>query len=68
MSDVKVRLSGLPDDVERLCQALRESGDQGRYQVVVLEESEDYANRGKSLFVRRYVTVEVREGEDALSA
>lgn len=47
---VKVRLMGLPVDVERTTQALRNT-------LRVVEESPDYPNRGRSAFVRRYLTV-----------
>ena len=47
---VKLRVSGLPEDVEKLCLALRTL-------MYVLEESDDYPNRGKSQFVRRYLVV-----------
>lgn len=53
---IKLRLNGLPDDVEALNQVLRDSD-----QVIVLDESDDYANRGKSLLVRRYVTVKLKQ-------
>ena len=46
-SEVKIRLTGLPEDVEKIATALR---------AVALEESKDYANRD-SKFVRRYLTV-----------
>jgi len=49
---VKVRLEGLPADVETLAHLLRETG-------CVVEESPDYPNRGASKFVRRYVTVKL---------
>ena len=47
---VKLRISGLPEDVEKLCLALRTLMN-------VLEESDDYPNRGNSQFVRRYLVV-----------
>lgn len=48
-SEVKIRLTGLPEDVEKIAAALRS---------VALEESRDYANRN-SKFVRRYLTVKL---------
>lgn len=47
---VKIRIQGLPDDVAKTAVALRAL-------MHVLEESNDYANRGTSEFVRRYLTV-----------
>jgi len=47
---VKVRLEGLPADVETFACLLRETN-------CVVEESPDYPNRGTSKFVRRYITV-----------
>lgn len=46
---VKIRLQGLPEDVEKTAVALRAL-------MRVLEESADYQNRN-SEFVRRYLTV-----------
>jgi len=51
-SEVKIRLQGLPLDVEQIAEELR------RY-MTVLEESDNYPNRGDSRFVRRYMTVRV---------
>jgi hypothetical protein len=49
---VKMRLEGLPQDVETIAVLLRETG-------CVVEESKDYPNRGASKFVRRYITVKL---------
>jgi hypothetical protein len=49
---VKMRLEGLPKDVETIAKLLRETG-------CVVEESADYPNRGASKFVRRYVAVKL---------
>ncbi len=49
MGQVKIRLTGLPEDVEAVAELLRQKA-------VVLEESGDYRNR-KSEFVHRYLTV-----------
>ena len=56
MSDrINLRIVGLPEQVERLAQLLRDLDE-----TIVLEESEDYPNRGKSMFVRRYITIDVK--------
>lgn len=47
---VKLRLMGLPADVEKTAIALQ-------MLMNVLEESDDVPNRGRSQFVRRYLTV-----------
>jgi hypothetical protein len=49
---VKMRLEGLPQDVETVADLLRKTG-------CVVEESRDYANRGKSQLVRRYITIKL---------
>ncbi len=49
---IKIRIEGLPADVETFASLLRETG-------CVVEESPDYPNRGASKFVRRYVTVKL---------
>jgi len=49
---VKMRLEGLPQDVETIARLLKETG-------CVVEESANYQNRGASKFVRRYVTVKL---------
>jgi hypothetical protein len=49
---VKMRIEGLPRDVETVARLLRETG-------CVVEESPDYPNRGKSKFVRRYLTIKL---------
>jgi len=51
---IKIRLMGTPDDVATLAACLGEL-------VEVLEESPDYANRGPSSLVRRYLTVRVTD-------
>ncbi|WP_156779596.1 hypothetical protein [Desulforamulus reducens] len=48
---VKIRLQGLLDEIAFLIKEMREKGFQ------ILEESEPYANRGNSEFVRVYLTV-----------
>jgi hypothetical protein len=48
---IKIRLQGLPEDVEAAAAVLRAAGN-------VLEESSDYANRGTSQYVRRYMDVQ----------
>lgn len=48
---VKMRLQGLPDEIALLIKKMREM------EFRILEESEPYANRGKSEFVRVYLTV-----------
>lgn len=50
---VKIRVQGLPDEVEEFTAELE---NLRRWEV--LEESADYANRGGSKLVRRYVEVE----------
>ncbi|MCI0714382.1 MAG: hypothetical protein L0154_29780 [Chloroflexi bacterium] len=47
---IKLRVQGLPDAIETFCQLLNALVD-------VLDESGNYANRGKSQFVRRYLDV-----------
>ena len=55
---LKIRVQGLPDEVEEFSAML---GELRRWDV--LEESGDYANRGTSKLVRRYIEVEkVEEG------
>lgn len=49
---VKMRLEGLPADVETVAGLLRETG-------CLVEESDNYPNRGESKFVRRYITVKL---------
>lgn len=48
-AQVKIRLTGLPEDVEGAAALIRQV-------FIVLEESNDYPNRN-SAFVRRYLTV-----------
>ena len=47
---IKMRLQGLPDEVSKLVEDLKEK-------YTVLEVSDEYQNRGDSKFVRVYVTV-----------
>lgn len=47
---IKMRLQGLPDEIEKLVEDLKTKYD-------VLEVSDSYANRGDSKFVRVYVTI-----------
>ena len=47
---MKIRLQGLPGEVEEFAAVL---GELRRWEV--LEESGDYANRGTSKLVRRYI-------------
>lgn len=47
---VKIRIMGLPADVEAVTRELRHSFD-------VRQESTNYANRGNSDLVRRYLTL-----------
>ena len=54
MSDIKIRLTATPDDIEAFATMLR-SPDEERF--IVIEESDDYPNKGKSILVRRYITV-----------
>ena len=58
MSDVKIRLMGTPDDVEEMATMLR-SPDEERF--AVIEESDNVANKGKSIMVRRFITVRLLE-------
>lgn len=55
---VKVRLQGLPDDVEKTAVVVRTF-------MRVLDESSDYANRGGE-FVRRYLVVKPEPPETAV--
>ena len=48
---VKIRVHGIPEEVESVLQRLRS-------QMTVLSESEPYADRGKSQYVRVYLDVE----------
>lgn len=54
---IKIRLQGLPAEVEAAARVLRAVG-------TVLEESGDYANRGESKYVRRYMDVQFKLGID----
>lgn len=58
LSMLKIRVQGLPEEVEKFASLLEEL----RHWEVV-EESADYPNRGTSKLVRRYVEIEqVKEG------
>lgn len=55
---LKIRVQGLPEEVEEFAAELE---NLRRWEVI--EESADYANRGTSKLVRRYIEVEqVKEG------
>ena len=56
---LKIRLQGLPDDVERLLDVLRKSEADG--DLLLLSVSQSYPNRGESKYVRVYVDVTVVE-------
>lgn len=45
---VRVRLEGLPDEVQRIADAMQAAG-------CVLERSREYPNRGESRYVRVYL-------------
>lgn len=56
---IKVRVQGLPEEVEAWCDELERRGG-------VLERSDPYPNRGRSKFVRVYLELEypeIKEGE-----
>lgn len=49
---IKVRLHGLPDEVNRFSQVLQEMARVGV--ITIHTQSENYADRGESAYVRRY--------------
>jgi hypothetical protein len=49
MADVKIRISGLPEDVEEVTELIKAV-------MHVIDASGIYASRGNSKFVRRYLT------------
>ncbi len=49
---LKLRIQGIPEEVKAFCDALEDTG-------CVLERSDQYANRGKSQYVRVYMDVDV---------
>lgn len=51
---IKIRLHGTPDEVEYASQYIR-----GAFHM--LSESGDYKDRGKSLYVRRYIDAEAHD-------
>lgn len=51
---VRVRLEGLPDEVQRIADAMQAAG-------CVLERSREYANRGGSRYVRVYLDCDLPE-------
>ena len=53
---VKVRIEGLPDEVEKFSEQLKKDGYH------FLMESDDYPNRN-SEYVRRYVEIRLKEQE-----
>jgi hypothetical protein len=67
MGQVKVRLEGLPEDVESFAALLldlaEDSSLRGR-RFEVLEMSGNYPNRSRSKFVRRYATIEQHEDDE----
>ena len=56
---VKIRLQGLPDDVQRLIEMLRTCEAVG--DLLLLSVSDPYPNRGDSKYVRVYVDASVVE-------
>ncbi len=59
MSDqLKLRVTGLPEDIEKFSLAINAM-------MLVLEESDDYQNRGNSKFCRRYFTVKVEPPQES---
>lgn len=54
---LKIRVEGLPEEVETFASEL-----ECLRAWEVLQESDDYPNRGSSRFVRRYIDVERTEG------
>lgn len=54
---MKVRIEGLPAEVDTLAALLRAA-------VEVVEESRDYPNRGTSRLVRRYLDVRIPGAPD----
>lgn len=52
---VRVRLEGLPDEVQRIAGAMQAAG-------CVLERSREYPNRGESRYVRVYLDGDLPEG------
>ena len=57
---VKIRLEGLPHEIERVLRQIE-------LHLVVVEESQVYANRGRSMLVRQYITVETEPIGDSES-
>ena len=53
---IKLRIQGLPDEVEKLSEQLKKHGYH------FLMESDDYPNRN-SEYVRRYVEIRLKEQE-----
>lgn len=54
---VRVRLEGLPEEVQRIADAMQAAG-------CVLERSREYPNRGESRYVRVYLDCDLPEGCD----
>lgn len=52
---VRVRLEGLPDEVQRIADAMQTAG-------CVLERSREHSNRGESRYVRVYLDCDLPEG------
>ena len=53
---IKLRIQGLPDEVEKFSEQLKKDGYH------FLKESDDYPNRN-SEYVRRYVEIRLKEQE-----
>lgn len=58
---MKIRVQGLPEEVEEFADALERTG-------CVLERSEPYANRGGSRYVRVYIDAEAPRADVRLAA
>jgi len=56
---VKLRLAGLPADVEKVTEQLYDLDS-----LMVVDVSADYPNRGTTMMVRRYVTVKLLNSKD----
>ncbi|MDE6597247.1 MAG: hypothetical protein K2K60_01235 [Clostridia bacterium] len=59
---IKLRLHGTPDEVKKLADYLETLSN-----VRVLQRSDSYADRGKSVYVRVYMDVAVSETERKLA-
>lgn len=53
---IKLRLHGTPEEIKRFADYLETLSD-----VRVLQRSEAYADRGKSVYVRIYIDIELKD-------